>query len=162
MGSLTMSTTRPPPSHWMLVILLLSLCSLSTQSDPNEEIQDPDAPEEINTLQTETGLSISQAFRCGIFIVNPADDHGLPLTDLKVFPALFDAKEECEAEKPNVKRYNDHCSGLMEKIKKKKNQASEPEHVQEIQGGREAHWRRHMWENKAGCEGSVRRRCSEQ
>merc|ERR1712180_328662 len=88
--SLTMSSCRPIPCTWLVTFLLISLCSVSIQDDIiDEEIEDPDAPEEIKTLQTETGLSISQAFRCGIFIVNPADDNGLPLTDLKVFPAPF-------------------------------------------------------------------------
>merc|ERR1712133_38539 len=119
--SLTMSSSRPIPCTLLVTFLLISLSSVSIQDDTiYDEIEDPDAPEEIKTLQTETGLSIAQAFRCGIFIVNPADDNGLPLTDLKVFPALFDAKDECEAEKPNVKRYNDYCNGIMEKIKKKR------------------------------------------
>jgi len=114
-----MSSPRLSIPSLLLLLLHVFLSPISTQDSENE-IQDEDE-ELLNTLQTETtGLSIAHAFRCGIFIVNPKDPNDRPVTTLKVFPALFEATDECEAGKPNTKRYNNFCSDIMEKITKKK------------------------------------------
>merc|ERR1712243_39138 len=159
--SLTMSSSFAPGCSWLVTFLLISLCSVSIQDDIHEEIVDPDAPEEIKTLQTETGLIISQAFRCGIFILNPENENGRPLIDLKVFPALFDAKDECEAEKPNVKRYNDYYNGIMEKIKKKRKlKLSDPSTFKKSREEGNMIGDDICWKIKR-CEGSIRRRKAE-
>merc|ERR1712059_148269 len=95
-----------------LLVLVVSLSLVSAQSESHI------TEDQLVVLNTPTkGLLLQHSFRCGMFIINPKNDNGRPVISLKIFNATFDAREECEAKKANVKRYNDFCQYLLTKAK---------------------------------------------
>merc|ERR1711918_3880 len=75
--------------------------------------------EVIDNINEATGLALKDSFRCGLFFPDPsdksADKSALPYLNLYIFNATFYAKAECDAETPNVERYNKFCAGVWDK-----------------------------------------------
>jgi len=92
------------------MLLLLVFCLGLAQG---QEVTD----EVIDNINEATGLALKDSFRCGLFFPDPsdksADKSALPYLNLYIFNATFDAKAECDAETPNVERYNKFCAGVV-------------------------------------------------
>ena len=96
----------------MFVILVLSLGLASAQEVTQETI--------ANINEVTPGLLLADAFRCGLFFPDPKDKSpdksALPVLDLYVFNATFDATAECRAGSPNVERYIDFCAAIVSSL----------------------------------------------
>jgi len=73
-----------------------------------------------NLNKTTDGLQLKDAFRCGIFIINPKNENERPISDLIIFNKTFDATSECRDGEPQVEKYNDFCSSIWNKGIKKR------------------------------------------
>jgi hypothetical protein len=78
------------------------------------------APRRVPWLDNIIGLYClycSNAFRCGLFFPDPNDTSeaktALPILNLYIFNATFEATVECEAGAPNITRYNKFCAGIV-------------------------------------------------
>merc|ERR1712158_285251 len=89
---------------WLLVVCV----GLSLGQEVTDEV--------LDNINEATGIALKDSFRCGLFFPDPADKSpdksALPYLNLYIFNATFDAKSECDAGSPNVKRYNDFCAGV--------------------------------------------------
>jgi len=94
------------------MLLLLVVClGVAIGQEVTDEV--------IDNINEATGLALKDSFRCGLFFPDPADKSpdksALPYLNLYIFNATFDAKSECDAGSPNVKRYNDFCAEVWDK-----------------------------------------------
>jgi len=95
----------------MLLVVLVCVGLAAGQEVTEETLSNINVPTE--------GLALSNAFRCGLFFPDPkdptADRTALPILNLYIFNATFNATDECTAGEPNHKRYNDFCAAVWDK-----------------------------------------------